>query len=262
MPQLKGVSREIQEFGIAPFGNAAKGQFVSAEPGALGAALTCQMMFRLRQAGVDRLWHWAPYDLLVHNRNRLDLFTGQAWLLSIMESMVGGDTYLFSPLDAHRAKTENLIAGSFKPGRALFLLSAYSTDSTNHAAESVRFRIPKTLAELSPQSITWTRLAFGASPHALIRADLANAGLLKKQFIDRPDRLGNVGEMATGHEADPILFRHWDQYTKRWTQSLTLKPWNARVGTIESDSQGTVISVTMTPPELLVISAKKAPRSR
>ena len=125
VPQLKGVSREIHEFGIAPWGELAKGQFPSAEPGALGAALTCQMMWRLRQAGIDRLWHWPVDDHFRDRGNRLlSLFTSQAWLLSVMDAMAGGNAFLFTPEAPSPAKTKYLMAASFNPGRALLLVSA------------------------------------------------------------------------------------------------------------------------------------------
>jgi hypothetical protein len=58
VPSLANVSREIHEFGVAPWGEVDKGVFPSAEPGAAGAAMTAHIMWRLREVGIDRLWHW------------------------------------------------------------------------------------------------------------------------------------------------------------------------------------------------------------
>jgi hypothetical protein len=79
VPELRGISREIHEFGIAPWGELDKGVFASAEPGALGAALTCQMMLRLREAGIRRLWHWGVLDQLRGAKDQVSILpTGTA----------------------------------------------------------------------------------------------------------------------------------------------------------------------------------------
>lgn len=257
VPQLAEVSREIHEFGIAPFGEVEKGEFISAEPGALGAALTSQMMWRLREAGIDRLWHWPLEDKFRNRANqRTSLFTSQAWLLSVMEYMVGGETFLFDPLEQSPARTNHLMAASFQKDRILLMISAYNTDSSNHAVENVKFHIPSNLPVPSPLTARFVRLSPENSPHDAIRRDLAEAGLLNKDFSSRPDRLGTVREMGTGREAEKLVGDRLENYTNGWVESLTLKPLNDSIGKIEQDPSGTTLTLSLSAPEVLVIELR------
>lgn len=254
-PQLKDVSREIHEFGIAPWGEVEKGQFASEEPGALGAALTCQMMWRLREAGINRLWHWPVFDRFRDRRNNLQgLFTSQAWLLSIMDHMAGGEAYLFSPLTLSPSLTKYLMAASFQDGRALLMISAYNTDIASHAGETVQFRIPPGLVK--PGAARYVRLNREDSIYDGIRRDLDSAGLLNEEFASRPDRLGSVREMSAGREGEKFVGDRLEDYVSQWVESLTLKPLDAEVGTIESDAAGTLVTVHLTAPEVLVIEIR------
>jgi len=257
LPQLTEVSREIHEFGIAPFGEVEKGQFVSAEPGALGAALTSQMMWRLREAGIDRLWHWPLESKFRDRKNQLKgLFTSQAWILSVMEYMVGGETFLFEPLEHSPSQTNHLMAASFQKDRILIMISAYNTDTSNHAVESIKFHIPSNLPVPSPVTARFVRLSPETSPHEAIRRDLADAGLLNGDFAAHPDRLGTVREMGTGREAERFVGDRLEDYTNRWVESLTLRPLDDSIGKIERDPSGTTLTLTLSPPEVLVIELR------
>jgi hypothetical protein len=56
VPELRNASREIHEFGIAPWPAPGRiSRIASAEPGALGAVLTYHLMMRLREVGIHRL---------------------------------------------------------------------------------------------------------------------------------------------------------------------------------------------------------------
>lgn len=257
VPQLKGVSREIHEFGIAPFGEVEKGQFASAEPGALGAALTCQMMWRLREAGINRLWHWGMTDRFRDRHNRLQyLFTSQAWLLSIMEYMAGGEVFLFSPRTPSPSQTKYLMAASFKNNGALLMISAYNKDVACHVEETVQFHIPAALLQPGNKTARFVQLTRQTSLYDRIRADLDSVGLLNGDFTSRPDRLGSVREMGPGRDAERFVGDRWDDYVSRWVDSLTLKPLDSGTGKIESDAGGTLVSVRLAAPEVLVMDLR------
>ena len=259
VPRLKNVSREIHEFGIAPFGEVAKGVFVSDEPGALGAALTCQMMWQLREAGINRLWHWGVTDRSRNRKNGLEeLFTSKAWLMSIMDRMAGGDTWLFPPLEKSPSHTHYLAAASFKTNSALVMISAYNTDSSIHTNETVCFRIPPTLLSPDPATVRFVRLTPQTSVHDRIRRELASAGLLQSDFVSRPDRLGNVRQMGAGRPAEMFVADHMKDYEQQWVDSLTLQPLFPAVGEIKRDQRGTLISVHLTAPVVLVLDLKNA----
>lgn len=258
MPALKGISREIHEFGIAPWGEVASDQFPSGETGVLGASLTCEMMWRLKEAGINRLWHW-PVDEKFSTRDGKSeiLFGGKAWVLSIMEYMAGGDTWLFRPLEPSPAHATYLMAGSFKNDRALLMISANNEDIANHTAETVQFRIPPTLLQPGKKTVREVHLTKETSPFDRIRVDLDAAGLLQPDFKSRPDRLGSVKkQMGAGDEAEELVADKMDTYVKLWTDSLTLKPLTPAIGKVESDANGTLVSVNLTAPEVLVLEVR------
>lgn len=260
MPQLKGFSREIHEFGIAPFGEVDNGQLPSSEPGALGAALTCEMMWRLRAAGINRLWHWGMAEKFsgINGKKSELLFNGNAWVLSIMEQMVGGNAWLFDPMDHSPAKASYLMAGSFMKDRVLLMISATNTDISKHITETVRFHIPATLLRPGEiRSVRQVQLTQKTSVFDRIRVDLDMAGLLSKDFQSLPDRLGSVGrEMGAGPKAVDFVSGRMNDYIKLWTDSLTLKPLDASIGKIQSDFTGTTITVKLMAPEVLVLDIR------
>lgn len=256
-PLLKNVSREIHEFGIAPFGEVEKGQFASAEPGALGAALTAQMMWRLKEAGINRLWHWLLQDKFRDRSNNLQtLFTSQAWILSIMEYMVGGDTWLFSPLETPPSHAKYLMAGSFQNGGALLMISAYNTDISNHAGETVQFLLPPELLQISGKTARFVQLTRQTSIFDKIRLELETAGMLNLDFTSQSERLGSVREMVADRQGEQVIADLREDYIEQWVDSLTLKPLDPTIGKIENNATGTLVSVHLSAPEVLVIELK------
>lgn len=252
VPRLAGVSREIHEFGIAPFGEAAKGVFVSAEPGALGAALTCQMMLRLREAGVDRLWHWNVHDTLRDRGGRpLHLFDGDAWVMSVLEHQVGSDAHLL-PVPDSSAGTLMVAALFVTPQRAVILASGYHPDSTQHPTDSLVLSIPKDLWAADVAAARIVRLHRRNSVWDRIRRDLASNGLLRPEFIARPDRLGTLRQMGTGRAAELLVADHYDDYARAWNESLTLVPFETPDG-IQWTPDGLVVAVSLTAPETVAI---------
>jgi len=259
VPALKGVSREIHEFGFAPWGEVQKGAFASNEPGALGAALTCQIMWRLRAAGINRLWHWGVDDRFRDRHNQLETYvTSQAWLLSVLERMAGGDAYLFPPREKAAHGTKILVAGSFRKAGALLMLSAYNTDIAQHNPETVSFQIPAGLLPAGAQTARFVRLTTGNAPYDVLRRDLAKAGLLKPEYLSRPDRLGDIREMGAGRPAEMFVGNHLDEYKQQWVDSLTLKPLTPDIGQLGSETGGTTIRVHLTVPEVLVLEVRNA----
>lgn len=250
--RLKTVSREIHEFGIAPWSEVAKGVVARAEPGAMGAALTCQMMFRLREAGINRLWHWGPFDSAIRNsKGKLTpLPTGLVWLFSVTEQMAGGDTWLLPALNRSAAGTQYLAAASFHPERSLLLISAYNRNIAGHGAETVRFSVPRGLRRHKPGPARCARLSRQTSIHDRIRAELAAAGRLHDTFAANPDFTGTVREMAKDRKTEFAVADREVEHFERWKQSLTLAPFDG----VADD----IVEVKLAPPELLVIELRPA----
>jgi hypothetical protein len=254
VPQMKGVSREIHEFGVAPFGEISKGQFPSAEPGALGAALTFQMMFHLREAGINRLWHWGVFDAFRDRKGALQhLPTGKAWMLSVLDQQTGSEAVLIRPQTASEAGTRYLGIGCGTPTRTTFILAAYHADISCHATETVSFQVPKSMMPGPGKAVRALRLNQQTSLYDQIRRDLTSAKLLKPTYGERPDRLGSVREMGEGREAERLVGDRYAEYIKLWQASLTLIPLDAKQVTFaDQDGQGR-LTLGLAPPEVVVL---------
>jgi len=254
-PGLKGVSREIHEFGIAPWGEVSKGVFASSEPGALGTALTCQMMLRLREAGIQRLWHWGVLDRYRNQKHQLvSLPTGTAWLMSVLEYMRGGEAFLLEPLTKSEAGADHLALAVKLNDRVMILISSYNRKIAIHTSEAVTFPLPTELGSIAGKKVFSVRLDRKSSVHDMIRRDLTSAGLLKADFAKRHDRLGSVRQMGTGRQAEKMAGNAQPKYEQQWVDSLTLKPASRESCAIQSNGLATTVTVHLAPPELLVLS--------
>lgn len=258
VPSLQGVSREIHEFGIAPWGEVAKGVFPSAESGANGGALTCQMMWRLRAAGINRLWHWGMSERIRAKGGELELLTGgPAWVLSVFEHMAGGDAYLIEPEKSPEGSGKFMAGVSRLGGRTLVMISAYHPDIAEHARQTVEFRVPvRQLPAGGGASVRATWLTRETSPYDAMRRDLAEAGALAADFVERPDRLGNVKQMTGERKGSALVAAQLPRYRQMWVDSLTLKPLDAAVGTVTRDASGLTISAQLAPPMVLVVELR------
>ncbi len=257
-PSLKGVSREIHEFGVAPWGEVAKGVFPSAEPGANGAALTCQMMWRLRSAGINRLWHWLLAERIRDGKNEMPLLTGGlAWVLSVLEHMAGGDAFLIEPETRPPGDGKFLAAVAVRGDRTLLMISAYHPDIAEHTPATVGFRLPaRLLPSAGGERLRATWLTRETSPYDVIRGDLAAAGLLAADFVQRPDRLGNVKQMAEDRKGAALVAAQLPKYRQMWVDSLTLKPLDPALGTVIRDASGLTVTVHLAPPAVLVLELR------
>jgi hypothetical protein len=256
VPQMAGVSREIHEFGVAPWNEVAKGIVATAECGALGAALTAHMMLRLKEAGIHRLWHWGPFDSAIRTRKGqlMALPTGTVWLLSVLERMAGGDAYLFPVLDRSEGGSDYIALGSFRPQRNLLLVAAYHRDAAKREPAEVRLRVPKQLLGGEPRRVRHVRLGRDNAVHDRIRRDLAEARLLEETYVRNPHLVGTVRQMAASREGELAAAGRRDEYFAQWRRLLTLAPLEAGMGGIEADSGGYTVRLRMTAPEMLVLS--------
>ena len=258
VPELRGISREIHEFGLAPWGEVDQGVFASAEPGALGAALTCQMMLRLREAGIQRLWHWGVLDHLRGARDPVSILpTGQVWLMSVLEYMRDGKSFLLPAPDS-RTGTCHLAIMTRTAEADIFMASAYNPAIADHAAASVVFHLPALWNGMTLQGARCMRFDRTTSIHDRIRRELGEAGHLGDDYTRHPERLGLVREMTKDKAGDRLVADHLGQYHQQWTESMTLRLMADGVVVMGKDGGTTTLTVTMTPPELLVISIPRA----
>lgn len=258
-PRLKNVSREIHEYGIAPWGEVAKGVVARAEPGAMGAALSCQMMFRLRAAGINRLWHWGPFDSALRDSpgKLRTLPTGTVWLYTVAEHMAGGDAWLLPSQGAPAVGTQYLAVASFLPNRSLLMISAYNRKIGEHSGETVRFQIPARLLRHKYGRVRVARLSRQTSIHDLIRNELATAGQLGDIFAANPDFTGTVREMAKDRKVENAVGDRADEHIARWRRSITLQPPSGDES-VENGADGLTLRVKLSPPEVVVMELSTA----
>lgn len=252
-PQLEGVSREIHEFDIAPWGETGKGDaFVSEEYGALGAAVTAQVMFRLRQAGIDKLWHWEMTDAFRERSSQLrKLFTGHAWLLCVLEHTLGSETFLLEPEVPSAQGLNALALAAVGTEDLIFVISAYQPEEgIKSTPEEISFRLPDSFRGVS--ELRFVSLNNTTAAHDTIRAQLSENGLLKQTFVKRPTRTGSVREMGEGRAAEEFIGDRLPLYEKMWIDSMTLRPLPEEKGRLSR----TGLTIEVTPPEVLVIRAK------
>jgi len=263
-PELKGVSREIHEFGVAPFGEGqGKDPFVSQESGPRGAAATALMIGLLREAGIDALWHWSQGELVDRfrdsNRRLRHLFTGVSWLYQVLEYMRDGQGFLLRPLNATDNSTRHLGLLSRQPERCLLLLLALPQGQETYPSQTISFPIPEgSFAESGPRDLRMFRFNQDTSAHRRIRDDLARAGLLEQRFLDRPDRLGLVREMARNSQGERLVGDRFDTYAQIYAQSLTLrKPPAADGPAFQHHGTHHTININLQAPEVIVIEWKR-----
>jgi len=255
-PELEGVSREIHEFGVAPFGEQGGADpFVSRESGPLGAATTAIMIGLLREAGVDALWHWNQGELVDRfrggDRRLRYLMTGISWLYQVLEHMRGGEGYLVRPqVAAENSGMRVLGLLSILPERRILLVAGYERTHGAGATKTATPRLPlprEAEGGLAAEALRITRLDASSSVHRRIREDLAEAGLLEPGFARRPDRLGSVREMATGPEAERFLGERFPLYARLYSQSLSLRETSPADG-IRIDRRSNAIRLSLTAP--------------
>jgi len=162
------------------------------EPGArrVRAALTFHIMFRLKEYGLDRLWHWGFTDSFRNEKGTLKyLFNGTAWLMSILEYMSGGQAYLFEPKSQSSIDTKYMVIGSFKDQQTILLASAYNRDASKETKETLIFSVPVNLMNLENKSVRYVTLNRETDFYQHIRNDLVKANMLKQEFVEHPERI-------------------------------------------------------------------------
>jgi hypothetical protein len=254
VPELRGASREVQEFGIATWQMTAHGQIARSEPGALGAAQLLQMLFCLREARVNRVWHWSVLDTQIrdHAGVRRSLPTGQAWVYSVLEHMADGDAFLLRGVDSEGG-IKRMAVGSWKVDSVILAISAYHPDGTARPSETVEFQLPPSGFGFKTRTTRIARLNGSNCVHSMARDDLATHGMLAGVFTSHPEFLGTVREMAASREGEVLIAQNESKYLDAWVRSLTLQPFTSQDGAIGESR----IRVRIASPEVVVLAVNR-----
>lgn len=256
-PELSAIPCEVHEFGIQPW--AGSQDFVSREPGPWGAAHTLHSLIGYFERGFAGVWHWSLFSKVRGDDGVLRyLFNGQAWVYSVLDHMVGGAPFTAKgEPSSPEAQVQYRGIGSALAGRTIFLLSAYASDAAAAATEDVEFRLPAH-AFAGKTHLRWAVLDRSTCPHRLARDELSKAGpqgYLQQDYVDRPNRLGSVSEMAT-QDGRRLIAQHWNTYTDAWRQSLTLASIPADAGRITFEGEEAVLKVRVASPSIVAVVAQ------
>jgi len=267
LPELGEVSREIHEFGVAPFGEQNRPDaLVSSEPGALGAAATAVMILRLREAGVDRLWHWAQGNLVDSLRDRRgklrNLFTGIAWLYQALEYARGGESHLLEPVSSPSPTVEALGLLSVREDRRVLLLAAYDRTLAGGGPRTVDFVLPAG-TQLDVANLRLVRLNETTAPHRLLREHLREAGLLQEDFLGNPARLGSIRQMGVGRPAEEFIGDRLGAYEEAYTSLLGLRaPGPGELTLLDGPGGERRLRLTLSIPEVVLVSCPNINQSK
>lgn len=254
-PAYAPVSREMHEFGVQTL-RPKPGQFTSSEPGAYGAALTFQIIARLKQYGIQRQWHWLLMDPFRDKANNLcHIIESQGWLYNILDHMAGGEACLVLPEKSSLPNdVKHLCLVSAQSNRTYLLMSAYHMDFAYDKPTTVEFAIRK---EYFPNSLSVDRfkvlrLNRSTALHDQIRRDMEAAGQLNAGFQKDKSRIGTIREMAVNRATEKLVGEKQTYYEKLWIKSLTLQEGSAKDGSVSDGEEYVKVKVQCAPPELVV----------
>jgi hypothetical protein len=204
--------------------------------------------------GIKRLWHWGVLDEVRGDKGQMSsLPIGNVWLMSVLDFMRDGESFLLPAPDSPTGTCHlALICRTVESD--LFLASAYNPAIADHTASSVVFRLPEIWNGMSLEGARYMRLDPTTSIHDRIRRELGEAGHLGDEYIKQPERLGLVREMAKDGAGKRLVAKNLEQYHQQWTESMTLRPLTDGIAVMGKDEETTTLTITMTPPELIVIS--------
>jgi hypothetical protein len=238
----------VFQFGVlfAEFPGAGERFLPTNEPGGRGAAWTFHVLLSMkeREPRLRGIWHWATVESLLPAQPQAtqDLLYGNGWLYAVLDACIGGDAYIL-PVPNSAAGTVFKALFVRQEGRVMIVLSAFNVDRQVSATETVRLRIPETLAG---REAKWTAemvtLTDKNSVYNRVRSDLKQHNLLKPEYVDVPvlaqiRDMGKPGALAFVRE-------HYDTYERLQIETLTLKPFG---GSLQSSPAGLDIQMEVTP---------------
>lgn len=254
-PKFGTPTREIHEFGIAPFGEVDRGYFPSAEPGARGAAFLAVIVWKLREAGIDKLWHWPVIDQFRDRQGRLQLLpTSEAWLYGVLEYFAGGEAFLLPVEPAGTRDARIVAAASVGDSTTHFMVAVSLVDGSPFGeVVDVELNLPEELVPAGRSLAGCLSYRRDNAIHDRIRRELETAGLLTADFSDRPTRLGKIREMTESKEGEGMAGDLQMEFEKMWVDSQTLQPPDLETCELIREGTGQKLRVTLQVPEILVL---------
>lgn len=243
------LSREIHEYGwflVNEFGNNDN------VPGARGAAGNFYNMFTLRKAGLNKLFHWNLKDPVWENETPMLL--SQSWIFSILDHTIGSkNVELNYKLESQQSKTLKYKSVGFfsENGKNYILTVCYNMNRNELGKNKITVFVPKMYLSKSKYNIKATWLINSTDPYMTLRNDLAENGLLAKEFTDKPQLVQTINTMSPGKRGYKYLADNYEKYEAMMLDNLTLKKFNAKVS---YTTQGVSITFDIESPMCIVIA--------
>ena len=253
-PEAADFSREIHEFGPRPWN--VKKEFGSKEPGARGVAARAVMLFHLRNGGLSKVFNWPLEEKIPTGKGKTNyLFSGTAWLYSVMEKMRGGEGYFLLPQKESKKKTEVAGLASVGKNETYIILAAFNPDMKVNSEETYEFKLPEKFFDMKKISrAQCVGLTLQNSLYDEIRSDLKKAKALNKKYLDAPLRCGEVKQMATNRKAGlDLVNKNMKKYEGMWIDALTRRKLPAGKVTVKKEGGEYNLKVKLSPPEIFVL---------
>ena len=238
------LSREIHEFGGLGDWNANP---TTDNEDAFGGAMTTQLFMKFMEVGIDRIYHWNPFESIPNNTVRYQIPTAQAWLYSVLEYLEGGIAYKIIP-DTPKTPVNATVNSilSVKNGKSYLLVNSFDTNRNSTQTSQVVLRIPKSylpnisLAETKITSLTSANCVLNE-----IRKDVELAGNLNPLLVEKPNYMpASLQNLCVDYTAfRAMVLANATKYENLWKDSLTLKSLG---GNITEEGANFVIKLNMT----------------
>lgn len=223
-PMYENLSREVHELG--PHLNT-EGGIYGLDTGARGAAQTLDTLVGLREIGTDRIWHWELFEKVDEAHT---LLMSQGWLYAIFDHMRGGQEYSVPVSADPGAGARQRGYLSVKEEEAILLVANWHVDRTVEAPVHVTVSLPHALIPAEWELVGGIDFNEATSVFDVLRADLAEAGLLAEAHVNHRGRPATSAftKGYTSMAADPdrvrrFITENWHAYQSLMMQSLELR---------------------------------------
>ena len=226
-----GVSVEYHEFGILN----SQYDVVTNEPGARGGAYRANYLLSMLEHGsVDRLYHWDVFEPLGEDKQQgpITLMQCNAWLYSILEHAAGGKLYVLND-DSNDGNTRYKSALITSPERSFLIVSAFAVDRRMPTDGMIAVSLPANVVENGlPKDgvVKYVALTPERDVYQTVKSDLAQADLLKPEFVEHEDLVARVKLMTTNYaKARQMVQSNYPRYREQMVRSLTLNQFDSRM---------------------------------
>ena len=241
-------SREVHEFG--PHLSTEEGLY-GMDTGARGAAQIFDTLLALRNAGVQRVWHWQVAEPVGQGQY---LWYSISWLYSVFDRMTGGETFELPVTAGGKNRCHSML--SVKEDSMILVVSCWNIDRVENSPEKLSITIPAAVLPEKVKDVQMLSFTEENSVYDVLRRDLAANNLLSEKHLKHrgtpaTSALENgydcmVSDRTAGRE---FISGNWDKYELLMKNALMLKPFNGKL----CEQSGVTVSFDAVNPSVTVL---------